>query len=46
MRRVYGMKVARFTLGDLSVCLVLPMLRGVGMERQESAEAVLVGTNR
>src|SRR5665648_317445 len=24
MRRVYGRKVARLTLGDLSICLVLP----------------------
>ncbi len=47
MRRVYGMKVARITLGGLATCLVLPASRGVGMGRQKSAEAIRVGiTNR
>ena len=43
MRRVYGMKVTRFTRGDLSICLVLPASRGVGMDWQKSAEAIRVG---
>ena len=43
MRRVYGRKVTRITLGGLSACLVLPASRGVGMGRQKSAEAVVVG---
>ena len=41
MRRVYGTKVTRLTLGGLSSCLVLPALKGVGMGRQMSAEAVV-----
>ena len=44
MRRVYGTQVTRLTLGGLSLCLVLPASRGVGMERQKSAEAVVVAT--
>ena len=43
MRRVYGRKVTRLTLGGLSACLVLPALRSVGMGRQKSAEAIVVG---
>jgi len=43
MRRVYGMKVTRITLGGLSTCLVLPALRGVVMGWQKSAEAIGVG---
>jgi hypothetical protein len=43
MRRVYGMKVARITLGGLSACLVLPASRDVGMGWQKSAEAIRVG---
>ncbi len=43
MRRVYGMKVTRITLGGLSACLVLPASRGVGMGWQKSAEAIGVG---
>lgn len=36
------MKVTRITLGDLPICpRGLQALRGVGMSRQESAEAVL-----
>ena len=47
MRRVYGMKVTRITLGGLPTCLVLPASRGVGMGWQKSAEAIRVGiTNR
>jgi RNA-directed DNA polymerase len=42
MRRVYGMKVTRITLGGLSTCLVLPLPRGVGMGCQKSAEAIVV----
>jgi len=42
MRRVYAAKVARLTLGGLSICLVLPTSRGVGMGWQKSAEAVVV----
>ncbi len=42
MRRVYGMKVTRITLGGLSTCLVLPASRGVGMGCQKSAEAIVV----
>jgi hypothetical protein len=34
-------KVARLTLGDLLVCLVLLPSRGGGMDRQESADAVV-----
>jgi len=43
MRRVYGMKVTRITLGGLPICLVLPAPRGVGTGRQKSAEAIRVG---
>ena len=43
MRRVYGMKVARLTLGDLSVCLVLLLPQGGGMSGEESAEAIRAG---
>lgn len=47
MRRVCGAKVTRITRGGLSICLVLPALRGVGMGWQKSAEAIRVGlTNR
>lgn len=47
MRRVYGMKVKRLTLGGLSTCLVLPVSRDVGMGWQKSAEAIGAGvTNR
>ena len=47
MRRVYGGKVARITLGGLSACLVLPMSRDIGMGWQKSAEVIIVGlTNR
>jgi len=37
------MKVTRITLGGLSICLVLPASRGVGMDWQKSAEAIRVG---
>jgi hypothetical protein len=43
MRRVYGRKVTRITLGDLAVCLVLPASRGVGTGCQKSAEAIRAG---
>jgi len=43
MRRVYGRKVTRITLGGLSICLVLPTSQGVGMDWQKSAEVVLAG---
>jgi RNA-directed DNA polymerase len=43
MRRVYGMKVTRITLGGLSTCLELPASIGVGMGWQKSAEAIRVG---
>ncbi len=43
MRRVYGMKVTRITLGGLSTCPVLPASRGAGMGWQKSAEAIGVG---
>jgi hypothetical protein len=43
MRRVYGMKVTRITLGGLSTCHVLLASRGVGKGCQKSAEAVVVG---
>jgi len=43
MRRVYGMKVTRLTLGGLSTCHVLPASRGVEMGWQKSAEAIRVG---
>ena len=46
MRRVYGMKVARLTLGGLSACLVLPASRGVGMGWQKSAEAIVCAGQR
>lgn len=36
-----SVKVARLTLGDLSVCLVLPSSRGDGMNRQKSAEGIV-----
>ena len=46
MRRVYGTKVTRLTLGGLSPCLQgwLPALQGVGMGRQKSADAVVAGS--
>lgn len=43
MWRVYGRKVTRITRGDLSVCLVLGASRGVTMDRQKSAEAIVAG---
>jgi RNA-directed DNA polymerase len=46
MRRVYGRKVTRLTLGDLPICLVLPASRGVGMGRQKSAEAIVAGSDQ
>ena len=51
MRRGYGMKVVRLTLGGLSRCHlldagVLPTLQGVGMVRQKSAEAIVTGLNQ
>ena len=36
-----SVKVARLTLGDLLVCLVLPPSRGDGMSRQKSAEGIV-----
>ena len=35
------MKVARITLGGLCICLVLVTSRGVVMDTQKSAEAIL-----
>ena len=50
MRRVYGMKVVRLTLGGLRSCpdfgLELPVSRGAGMGLQKSAEAMVVGLYR
>jgi len=47
MRRVYGTKVTRITLGGLPTCLVLLASRDVGMGEEKSAEAVGAGlTNR
>ena len=47
MRRVYGMKVVRLTLGGLRSCpdfvSELPASRGTGMGLQKSAEAIVVG---
>ena len=43
MRRVYGKKVTRITLGGLSICHELLTSRGVGMGCQKSAEAIGVG---
>jgi RNA-directed DNA polymerase len=43
MRRVYGKKVTRITLGGLSICHVLLTSRGAGMGWQKSAEAIGVG---
>lgn len=37
MRRVYGTKVTRLTLGEPSLCLVLPAPQGVGMSPQSKA---------
>lgn len=41
-----SVKVARLTLGDLSVCLVLPSLRDGGMNRQKSAEGIVGSSDR
>jgi len=41
MRRVYAAKVTCLTPGDLSVCHELLPWRQVGMDRQESAEAIV-----
>ena len=38
-----SVKVTRITLGGLSLCLVLPALRGSGTGRQKSAEAIGAG---
>ena len=46
MRRVYGMKVTRLTLGGLSACLVLPASRDVGMGWQKSAEGIVGSLDR
>ena len=50
MRRVYGMKVVRLTLGGLRSCpdfgSELPVSRGNGMGLQKSAEAIVVGLYR
>ena len=46
MRRVYGRKVTRITLGGLSVCPVLGTLRDVSMGRQKSAEAIVCAGQR
>jgi len=43
MRRVYGKKVTRITLGGLSTCPVLLVSRDAGMGWQKSAEAIRVG---
>ena len=49
MRRVYGRKVVRLTLGGLPFCSLLPIMgelpasRGVGTVRQKSAEAIVGG---
>lgn len=43
MRRVYGRKVTRITLGGLSIRLVLPAAQGVGMDWQKSAEVIVAG---
>ena len=40
MRRVYGAKVTRLTLGDLLTCQGLVALRSVTMSEQKSAEAI------
>lgn len=45
MRRVYGRKVTRITLRDLSNCLVLPATQGVGMGCQKSADIIVAGAN-
>ena len=36
-----SVKVTRITLGGLLFCLWLPAPRGVGMEQQKSAEAIV-----
>ena len=41
MRRVYGVKVTRLTLGDLHACFKLVSSRGDTMGMQESAEAIV-----
>lgn len=46
MRRVYGVKVTRLTLGGLSVCLGLGASRDAPMDGQKSAEAVVVARAR
>ena len=45
MRRVDGVKVTRFTPGDLFVCRRLARLRGLAMGEQKSAEAVLAAAH-
>jgi hypothetical protein len=40
MRRVYGVKVTRLTLGDLLACHELVALQGGTMSGQKSAEAI------
>jgi len=40
MRRVYGMKAMRITVGDLATFHVLPASRSVGMGCQKSVDAM------
>jgi hypothetical protein len=42
MRRVYGTKVMRLTLGGLPICPWLERSQGYSMNRQKSAEAIVV----
>ena len=42
MRRVYGTKVVRLTLGGLSICHWLAWSQDYAMSRQKSAEVVVV----
>ncbi len=48
MRRVYGMKVVRLTLGGLPLCPGTGYRRreASGYERQKSAEAIVTGLNQ
>lgn len=45
MRRVYGRKVARIILGDLSTCFVLPASQSVGMGCQKSTDVMVAKSN-
>jgi hypothetical protein len=45
MQRVYGAKVTRFTPGDLLICHWLATLRGLAIDEQKSAAAIVAAAH-